>query len=49
MVKALERYKKFVSTSVILLMATAMIYNVFVYVKTIYELQEEKYFIARTK
>ena len=49
MVKALERYKKFVSTTVIMLMALAMLYNLGVYVLMIKDLQTEKYYIARTK
>mmetsp|Transcript_24442 Transcript_24442/g.30412 ORF Transcript_24442/g.30412 Transcript_24442/m.30412 type:complete len:147 (-) Transcript_24442:598-1038(-) len=49
MVKNLERYKKFVSTTVICLMALAMIYNVVVYVLMIKNLQTDKYYIARTR
>ena len=49
MVKALERYKKFVSTTVICLMAIAMLYNIGVYVIMIKDLQVEKYYLARTR
>ena len=49
MVKNLERYKKFVSTTVICIMALAMLFNIGVYVLTIKNLQEEKYFLARTR
>jgi len=49
MVKHLERYKKFVSTTVICLMALAMLYNIAVYVLLIKDLQSERYFLARTR
>ena len=49
MVKNLERYKKFVSTSVICLMALVMLYTIVVYVLIIRDLQGEKYYLARTR
>lgn len=48
-VKTLERYKKFVSTSVICFMGLAMLYNIGVYVYMIKGLQTEKYYLARTR
>ena len=49
MVKALERYKKFVSVTAILLMALAMLYNIGVYGILIRDLQKERYYLARTR
>lgn len=49
LVKNLERYKKFVSTSVICFMAIAMVYNIGVYVLMMKDLQAEKYYISRTR
>jgi len=49
MVKRLERYKKFVSIVAIILMGTAMIFNIVTYGMLISKLQKEKYFLARTR
>ena len=47
-VKRLERYKKFVSSTAILLMGGAMIFNIVYYGLLINNLQKDKYFVART-
>ena len=49
MVKRLERYKKFVSIFAIILMGTAMLFNIVYYGFCIHNLQKEKYYLARTR
>lgn len=49
MVKRLERYKKFVSITAILLMGSAMLLNIVAYGYFISNLQKDKYFIARIR
>ena len=49
MVKRLERYKKFVSTTAICFMALAMLYNIAVYGLLIRDLQQTKYYLTRTR
>lgn len=49
MVKTLERYKKFVSITAILLMGSAMLLNIAAYGFFISNLQKDKYFIARIR
>lgn len=48
-VKRLERYKKFVSIFAIILMGTAMMFNIVYYGICIHNLQKEKYYLARTR
>ena len=49
MVKRLERYKKFVSTTAICFMFLAMVYNIAVYGLLVRDLQQGKYYLARTR
>ena len=49
MVKRVERYKKFVSTTAICFMALAMLFNIAGYGLLIKDLQQDQYFLARTR